>query len=262
MARTARTMSKADTSTPGSDWRPDDLPAVGTRAGHVIRRRRTLPGGRAVVGAFLIALAAVLVFWSYGRATQTPHQLYVVATHDLRPGDRISPGDLTVVALDLPDAAVRRQVFGSPAELLSAGATVIAPVNAGALVEASEVVGRGGLPGTREMSLDIDRSRAVGGTLKPGEFVDVLATFGSGTNAYTAVVVPHIEILTNVADAAGSGGTTDLIVFAVPDGSSAEALADATVAAQITLVRSATQPADAPVTTVPPYQPPSANRGP
>ncbi|HEY2428386.1 MAG TPA: RcpC/CpaB family pilus assembly protein [Acidimicrobiales bacterium] len=212
-----------------------------------------------MVGGFLIALAAVVVFWSYSRATQTPRQLYVVATHDLRPGDRLTPADLTVVPLDIPNVDVRRQIFGSSASLVDAGATVVAPISAGALVESSEIVGRGGAPGTRELSLDIDRSRAVGGTLKPGEFVDVLGTFGSGSAAYTEVVVPHVEVLTADPNAGGSGATTELIVFAVSDARSAEAIANAAVAAQVTLVRSAAQPADAPATTVAPYQTPPAS---
>jgi Flp pilus assembly protein CpaB len=227
----------------------------------VIARRRTLPGGRAVAGGFLIALAAVLAFWGYSRSTRAPRQLYVVATHDLSPGERLTAGDLTVVALDIPDAGVRRQVFGSPAALLDANASVIAPIGSGSLVEASDVVGRGGPPGTRELSIDLDRSRAVGGTLKPGEFVDILATIGSGAGATTSTVVPHVEVLTVSGDASGSGGTTELFVFAVPDGVSAEALADVNIAAQITLVRSAEQPAGAPVTTVPPYPDRSAGSG-
>jgi Flp pilus assembly protein CpaB len=201
------------------------------------------------------------VFWGYTRSHNTPSQLYVIATHDLSPGERLTAADITVVPLDIPSAAVRRQIFGSPEELLAANATMLAPVGAGALIESSDVVGRGGPAGTREMSLDIDRSRAVGGTLKPGEYVDILSTFGSGPTSYTEVVVPHVEVLTDTPDSIGSGGTTQLIVFAIPDGTSAEALADAAIAAQVTLVRSAEQPAGAPATTVPPYQPRAATSG-
>jgi Flp pilus assembly protein CpaB len=227
----------------------------------VVLRRRTLPGGRAVAGGFLIAIAAVVVFWAFTRADRTPHQLYVVATQNLVPGERITPDQLAVVPLDIPDGALRDQVFGSPQQLLDAGASVIAPISAGALVEASEVVGRGGAPGTREMSLDIDRSRAVGGTLKPGEFVDILATFGSGPTSFTEVIAPHVEVLTANFDGAGSGSTTELFVFAIPDGISAEAIANDNVAGQLTLVRSAEQPPNSPVTTLPTYQPTPTTTG-
>jgi Flp pilus assembly protein CpaB len=227
----------------------------------VIVRRRQLPGGRAVAGAFVIALAAVLVYWAVTRAEQSPHQLYVVATHNLVSGERLTPADLTVVPLNIPDAAVRQDVFGSPSQLLNAGASVIAPIDAGALVEASEVVGRGGAPGTRELSLDLDRSRAVGGTLKPGEPVDVLATFGSGASSSTQVIAPHVTVLTATLDGDTSGSTSELIVLAVPDGTEAEAIANDAVAAQITLVRSAEQAPTDPVTTLPTYQPASSSGG-
>ena len=192
-----------------------------------------------MVGGLLVAVAAVLVFAAYGAAGRSPRQLYVVATHDLHPGERLRAADLATVSVDIPDPGLRRQLFGSPAELLDAGASVVAPVGRGGLVEASAVVGRGGSAGTRELSLAVDRSRAVGGTLKPGEFVDVLSTFGSGSAASTQVVLPHVEVLTTSYDP--SGGTSELIVFAVPDGAAADSLANAGVAGQVTLVRSADQ---------------------
>jgi len=230
-------------------------------AARSILRRRVLPGGRAVVGSFIVALAAVLTFYAYSRGAHTPSQQYVVALRDLAPGDRISATDVGLVALNLPDAGVRHQVFGSPSTVI--GASVLAPISDGALIQASEIVGRGGAVGSREISLDIDRSRAVGGTLKPGEYVDVLGTFGQGSDSYTSVIVPHVEVLTVAADGGDLGGaTTELIVFAVDDGVSAEALANAAIAAQITLIRAAEQPAGAPNTTVPTYHPPSGLGGP
>lgn len=230
----------------------------GTMApGRLIGRRRPLPGSRAMVGALLIATTAVITYGAYTSAHRLPRQLYVVAARPLQPGTRIGPADLALVPLDLPDARVRRQVFGSTASLI--GVSVIAPIDAGALVESSQVVGRGGAPGTREISLTLDRSRAVGGTLKAGEYVDVLGTFGSGADSYTAVMVPHVRVLT-VSTVGGplADNRTQLIVVAAADGASAEALADASIAAQVTLVRAAEQSDAATVTTVAPYRPPAA----
>lgn len=228
------------------DWSPG-----GKRT---IERRRTLPGGRAVVGGFLIAAAAVITFSAYTSSTRTPRQSYVVAARPLAPGTRIGADDLRVVALDVPDAGVRSQLFGGAAQLV--GASVLAPIPAGSLVEASAVVGRGGAPGTREISISVDRSRAVGGTLKPGEFVDVLSTFGQGAGSSTVVMVPHVEVLTVSAAAGGAIGdtATEMIVLAAPDGPSAEAIADAAIATQITLVRAAEQAPGSPVTTVAPFE--------
>jgi hypothetical protein len=219
-----------------------------------LERRRSLPGGRAIVGGLLIALAAVIVFAAYTSATARPRQLYVVATHAIAPDSRLTTADVRLVPLDLPDPAVRAQVFGSTAPLV--GASVLAPIASGALVEASAVVGRGGAVGTSEVSIDIDRARAVAGTLKVDEYVDLLGTFGTGPDAYTTVMVPHLRIIA-ISDVSSSLGDarTQLITFAAPSEVAAEAIADASVAAQMTLVRSAET--DAPQTT-PIYRAPGA----
>jgi Flp pilus assembly protein CpaB len=220
-------------------------------------RRRNLPRGRAAVGAFLIAAAAVGIFNAYLSATSRPRQSYVVAARALPVGARLTAADLRLVALDLPDAAVRGQVFGSVVPLI--GASTLAPISSGAIVEASAVIGRGGAPGTREVSISVDRARAVAGTLKPGEFVDLLGTFGSGSDAYTVVMVPRVRVisLTNVNGPLGDD-RTQLITFAPSTVVDAEAIAEAAVAAQVTLVRSAEgdNSASRPV----PYRPPIGSR--
>lgn len=190
-----------------------------------VGRRRPLPGSRSIVGGLLIGLAAVISFEGYTSLHRVPHQLYVVAIRSLVPGHRIGPGDVGLVPLNLPDPGVRRGVFGSTAALV--GASVVTPIAAGSLVESSQVVGRGGPLGSREISLTLDRSRAVGGTLKPGEYVDVLATFGTGSESYTAVVVPHVRVLTLSSGGGAFGDNrSQLIVLAPTDATSAEALAD------------------------------------
>lgn len=207
-----------------------------------------------------MAVAAVGSFAAYTGSHRAPHQLYAVAARSLTPGSRIGPGDVTLVALNLPDPAVRRNVFGSTTALL--GASVVEPINAGSLIESAAVVGRGGAAGTREVSMTLDKSRAVGGTLKAGEYVDVLATFGSGADSYTAVVAPHVRVLTLSSNGGAFGDNrTEVIVFGAADATAAEALADASVAAQVTLVRAAEQADGAPVTTVAPYHAPAASGG-
>ena len=220
-----------------------------------LSRRRNLPGSRAVVGGFLVATAAVLIFAGYTSATARPRQGYVVAAHTLPPGARLAAADLRVAQLDLPDPAVRARLFGSVTALV--GASVVTPISAGDLVEASAVVGRGGAPGTRELSLAVDRSRAVGGTLKPGEYVDVLGTFGTGADSYTAVLVPHIEVisLSNVSSSLGDT-RTQLVTFAAPSELDAEAIANAGIAGQTTIIRSAEQSPDEPAASTPPYRVP------
>jgi Flp pilus assembly protein CpaB len=247
----------------GAGQQPGGYPATNgdhrNLAARVVARRRPLPGGRAVIGGFLVALAAVLLFSAYTSATTRPRQLYVVAAHALTAGSRLSPADLAVVPLDLPDPAVRRQVFTSERALV--GASVVAPVASGALIEASAVVGRAGAVGTREVSLAVDRARAVAGTLKPGELVDVLGTYGSGAGSFTSVIVRDLPVINigNVADSLGGSSTTELLTFAAPTELIAEAIANASYAAQVTIVRSADNAPGVAAAddTTPPYRAPS-----
>jgi hypothetical protein len=83
------------------------------RPGRRIRRARSLPGGRAVVGALLITAAAVGVFAAFLTATAEPTTHYAVARDDIEVGTRID-SDAAVaelfefVPVDLPhDVSVR-----------------------------------------------------------------------------------------------------------------------------------------------------------
>src|SRR5205085_11204950 len=69
--------------------------SAGAGAGRrVVARRPALPGGRAVVGGFLVALAAVGGFAGWTRATADTRVRYLAASRDLPVGRRIGPGDL------------------------------------------------------------------------------------------------------------------------------------------------------------------------
>lgn len=206
----------------------------------VLSRRRALPGGRAVVGGFLIAVAIVAIFAAYSSSTARPHQMYVVAARDIPAGTRLGRSDLVLAALDVPSPIQRRVLFSSGAALIARGATTIAPISGGEPILSSAVVGRAAPAGMREVSIQIDRARAVAGTLKTGEYVDVLGTFGNGAEAYTVTMVPHVKVISiaTTANALGDLGPSQLLTFAAPNQMTAEALADANVAAQMTLVRS------------------------
>ena len=58
--------------------------------GRTIRPRRSLPGGRAVVGAFLVVVAAVGTFGAYLSATAAPSTSYLVAARSFQLGHVIT----------------------------------------------------------------------------------------------------------------------------------------------------------------------------
>ncbi|MBI2704765.1 MAG: Flp pilus assembly protein CpaB [Actinobacteria bacterium] len=203
-----------------------------------LERARPLPGGRAVVGAFLVTAAAVGVFAAYRSASSGPTSPVVIAAVDIPAGHRIEGRELRVERAELPPS-VTANVFATTADL--DGSVTLSPLRAGDLVQRSAVlVGQGETPGQREVSFAVDRERALDGDLQKGERVDVLATFGSNDGAYTNVVARDVALL-NVDSGGksnGIGNSTKLTVtVALASGDDVLRLAHATQVAPITLVR-------------------------
>lgn len=206
-------------------------------------RRRAAPGGRAVVGGLLVAVAAVGTFAAYAGATADHRVAYVVAAHDLEPGHRISRADLSTAPMQLPPAMSARLAFRQPASLV--GALVVGPLSAGELVQAGDVAAGPPAAGDRELSFDIKASRAVDGTLAPGDRVDVLATYGSGTDQVTVAVVTGVAVVarTEVSATLGAAGDqTEVITLALPDPGQTLAVTQAVNGGQVMLVRSTGAP--------------------
>jgi Flp pilus assembly protein CpaB len=193
-----------------------------------------------VVGGFLVAAALVGLFAAYARVEAGPSQSYVVARHPLAAGTRLHASDLGLEPMNLP-AGVRARAFGRIAELL--GTTLLSPLEKGELIQASSVAATPPGGAARVVSFPVDRGRL--GRLKQGERVDVVATYGTGTDAYTAVVLR--EALVTEIDRAGSSlgdsGSTVLTV-AVDDPADELAMAHALQLAKLTVVVTSGPPGD------------------
>jgi Flp pilus assembly protein CpaB len=213
-----------------------------------VLRRRPLPGGRALAGGLLVAVAVVGVFAAYTDATAGPSRSYVVARRDLAPGTRLSAGDLAVRAVDLPGEQAGR-AFRDVSSL--EGAVLVGPVGAGELLQAGAVV-RGDAVG-HEVSFPVARARALGGRLAPGERVDVVATYGTGADAVTVAVVRRALVVDVGGSRGPLGDQGDLVLtLSVGDPTEAMALAHAAGAGELTVVRTTgAGPASGPDT----YQP-------
>jgi Flp pilus assembly protein CpaB len=223
-------MAEATLSTPRAVPRRDG----GADGARPLRRRRSLPGGRAVVGGFLVALAAVGVFAGYTGATADSREPFLVARHDLALGHRITRADLGTLPMDLP-ALLRSKAYRDPAPLM--GAVVIGPVAKGELVQSGNVLAGQGTT-DRQISFPIESSRAVSGQLRTGEFVDVLATYGTGTDGYTAVVVHGARVADRSETRSSlSARGTEVITLAVPTAGDTLAVAHAVSAGTVILVR-------------------------
>ena len=206
-----------------------------------LRRRRSLPGSRAVVGGFLVAAALVGLFAAYARVEAGPSQSFVVARHPLAAGTRLEAADLVAEAVDLPPG-VRARAFGRVGDLV--GTTLLAPLEKGELLQASSVAATPPGGAARVVSFPVDRGRL--GRVKQGERVDVVATYGTGTEAYTAVVLR--EALVTEIDRGGSSlgdnGNT-VITVAVDDPADELAMAHALQLAKLTVVVTSGSPGDA-----------------
>ena len=199
-----------------------------------VRRRRTLPGGRAVVGGFLVAASATGVFAAWSASTDGPAASYVVVTGDVAPGERIDRGDLALVAIDLP-AAQRRHAFTDLRVLV--GATALAPLVDGQLVQSSDVAKPVGAPERAQVSVRVESGSAVGGDLRAGDRVDVIATYTSGGEPETTTISRGAIVVKVLADDArvGSGGSVVVVLAVRPD--ELEPIASAAAAGHVTIAR-------------------------
>ena len=214
--------------------------------GRTVRRRRGLPGSRAVVGGLLVAAAAVGMFAAASRSAGGPTHSYVVARHELPAGTRLQASDLELVPMELAPG-VRARVFDSAQPLV--GATLVSPLGAGELVQSSAVVARKGDTASRELSFTLERGR-VGTGIKQGERADLMATYGTGNDAFTVVVVRQalLVAIDRARTASGESGPATVTV-AVDDPADALALAHALQLGKLTLVRATGAP---PLAGVPP----------
>lgn len=225
-----------------------------------VRRRRPLPGGRALVGGLLVALSAVGIFAGYLGATADESRLYAVARADLAVGHRITAGDLGRARLELPPS-VDQLAFAQPGTLV--GAVVLGPVGRGELLQRSDVLVGGDVAGTgREISFPVEAARAVDGQLRTGELIDVLATYGSGADAFTAVIARGARIAGRSEPTGGLAGTGEQVVtLSVADAGTTLAIAHAANAGTLSLVRNLSAP-DARTPDAIVYRTPSGEPGP
>lgn len=220
---------------------PPSAPRRG--GGRRVARQRTLPGGRAVVGALLVAAAAVGVFAAQLRATAEPSTRYLVAATDIDAGTRIAADNLTTLfgnlPIDLAPAVAERSILvGDRDQLL--GHVVTSPLSRGDLVSRTAVTVDAQVPDHHTMSFSIAAADAVAGDLRRGQQVDVLATYGSGDDAVTTYVVVGAPLVSIAADEdAGFGtGAQRVLTLALADREQVQALAHAVAVADVVVTRS------------------------
>lgn len=222
----------------------DAPPSSATNSGRLTARRtvgrgRSLPTGRAMLGALLVTLSGVGLYLASIKATASPRSAVVVAATDIAPDHELTREDLTVIQVRLDDR-LRLRTFVNPADLI--GTKTLGPIGKGELIQGGAVVAVASGSTGREMSFAIPLSRAVAGRLRAGERVDVVATTGSGTSAVTKVVVTS-GLVIEISDPALAASDDDVVVvLSIRDVAEQLALAEAMNEAKMVLVRA--DPAD------------------
>ena len=195
------------------------------------------PNSRTIVGGLLVSTAALAAFLAASGASGSPQQSVVVSRRALAVGERLDSSTLATTTVDTRTAESLR-AFPSVDAL--AGAVALAPIGEGELVQRSAVLTGGPTEPTRQFSFPVDRERALNGDLRPGERVDVLATYGSGSDATTTVLARDANVIRATDAKSGSLGSSGKVIVTLAL-ASADQLLDAVHAAQvasITVVRS------------------------
>ena len=202
----------------------------------VVRRRRPLPGGRAVFGGFLVAVAVVGTVAAQQAASGPPKTRYVVAGAPLLAGRAIRAEDLTTRPLDLPEPLARR-AYRDPGPLV--GRVLAATVAPGELVQTSALAQRGPAPGEREVSFSADPARSLGQRIAPGDLIDIYATSGQGEGGRTAAVVRSARVIDRQGRD-GGGGFIFTVALGTPD--EVQSLVAAAAGGSLTVVRTIAVP--------------------
>jgi Flp pilus assembly protein CpaB len=248
-------------TTGGSTGPPAPADGGGGRGpgGRRIRRARNLPGSRAVVGALLVAAAAVGVFAAYLDAAAEPDSRYVIAAGEVPIGTLLTedllrdPRRFGVVAVDLP-AQVAETSVTEEAALGLAGRVTTAPLAPGDLLSRSGLASGATADDVVQLSFAIEASRAVGGALEPGDRVDVAVTYGSGPESYTlyvarAALVADVDLPTE-----GLDSRSVVLTLSLPDDEVVLAVAQAVNTGAVFVTRSSRASER---TAVEPYAPPA-----
>ena len=212
-------------------------------ASRLLTRRRHLPGGRAVVGGFLVALAALGAFVAARGTGGGPSHHYVVVAHDVTAGTTLRASDVRTEAVDLPRTMADR-AFTDPAAVI--GRITTTALVGGELVQASSVIGGDAADPRFQLSVPVERSRALDGSLVAGEKVNLLATYGTGNDATTLVVVRGADVLRVDQGQRGTltANNDTIILIAVSSPDDALAVTHAAQAGKITVVRATAAGAD------------------
>lgn len=187
-----------------------------------------------LTGAALV-LIALVGYWSvYSQTTdRTP---VLVAARSLQAGEVLRARDLRTAEL-AGDAGVMASLVPERELDEVLGRTLAAPIAAGAPIPRAALARRGSEPAA--FTLVVPALHALGGELKPGDRVTVMATFNDGGRTTARAIARGLEVLAvgQVSTRFDAGSVEIPVTLALPDPSLASGLALANQAGKIDLLR-------------------------
>lgn len=199
---------------------------------------RALPNTRAVVGSLLCVASALLAWFAASSRADAPPRMIVVAARDIPSGVVLTADDVNVHALVVPrDFGAR--TFRAADDLV--GAVALGPMSVGdPVLRSAVIVGPAANP-ARQISLTLPVAAAVGGTLRSGDTVDVLATYEDSADVSAKTVTLARRVLVSRVTGADPNVVTPtgdrLVTFAVDPLLDVEQFVNASVVAKIHLIR-------------------------
>lgn len=167
-------------------------------------RRRFSVGHLAVVLAAVLAFAANLAFL---RSVDDSIEV-VAAARSLGAGEIVSAGDLRTVALRA-DASVLSTLLTSVEGL--EGRVVRSGLVAGQLVGGGDLLAAAAPDGLRSMAIPVSAQHAAGGTIRPGDRVDIIDVV-EGVASYVVRDAPVLEVSSTSSGALAVSGGDFLVV--------------------------------------------------
>lgn len=217
---------------------PDDIAPVRPS----VRRRLIQP--LPLVGVLLV-LVALGGYWSI-YSTTTARTPVLVAARDLQAGAVLRPADLR--ATELAGDSETMGALVAEAELATVlGRELAVGVPAGAPVARASVTPTGS--GSAAFTLVVPALRALGGELRPGDRVTVLATFGGGTGSRARAIARGLRVLTvgEAPEGLDAASATIPVTVALSNPALAAGLALANSEGKIDLLREGSKGRTAPI---------------
>lgn len=209
-------------------------PSIRRAAARTISPRRSLPSGRALVGAMLVTLASLGAFIAATSNDDGPDTRFLVTTRDLRAGDTLTAADVMfepmTLSADLADRSLNSLVGLD-------GAVVLRDFRAGELIDVADVIN--GVDGAtaadlHEITIGIPLERTPS-SLTAGDRVTILATAGDTTRV--AVEDAPVLAVDRRPDQIGSS-SRGMLTLAIDDPAIVLDLAHLTQTTDVTVVRS------------------------